>query len=67
MQHERANAHALEVAARIRPHERVRRLADAGVQRGAGEERLGDARVERARIGDAHEAERDLPQQPGCC
>ena len=29
------------------------------MQRGAGEERLGDARVERARIGDAHEAERD--------
>jgi hypothetical protein len=63
VQDERLDAHALEVASRICPHERVRRLAEAGVQGGARDERLGDARLERARIRGVREPERDLPQE----
>ena len=63
MQHERRAANAFQVDARIGAHERIARSARVGVQPRAGEEAFGRTGVERARIGDAGEAERDALEQ----
>ena len=60
MHDERAAFHLLEVLPRIAADERVACRADVRVQRRAGEEPGGRARVEPARVDDADRAEGEL-------